>query len=77
MTHKELSHIIFKRGKDKFEDMEVYIERSKNIEIGVYKGEIDKYNISDTVGLSFRGICGWKKWDIHILKRWTKVLWIC
>ncbi|NLW21637.1 MAG: TldD/PmbA family protein [Tissierellia bacterium] len=60
MTHKELSHIIFKRGKDKFEDMEVYIERSKNIEIGVYKGEIDKYNISDTVGLSFRGICDGK-----------------
>ncbi|MBZ2175563.1 TldD/PmbA family protein [Schnuerera sp. xch1] len=57
MKYENLSKKIFEAGKDRFEDMETYIQRSKEIEIAVYKGEIDKYNISDTEGLSLRGIC--------------------
>jgi len=60
MTYKELSERIFEAGKDKFEAMETYIERSKEIEIAVFKGEIDRYNISDTEGLSLRGISNGK-----------------
>lgn len=56
MTYKELSNKIFKSGEEKFEDMEVYIERSKEIEIAVFNGEIDRYNISETEGLSLRGV---------------------
>ncbi|QQY80342.1 PmbA protein [Keratinibaculum paraultunense] len=56
MKYKELADNIFKQGKDKFEDMEVYVEKTKTIEIAVFNGEIDKYNISDTEGLSLRGI---------------------
>lgn len=56
MKYKELADNIFKQGKDKFEDMEVYVEKVKTIEIAVFNGEIDKYNISDTEGLSLRGI---------------------
>lgn len=56
MTYKELSEKIFEAGKGKFLDMETYIERNKEIEIEVFKGEIDRYNISETEGLSLRGI---------------------
>lgn len=56
MKYKELVEKIFESGKGKFEDMETYIEKAKTVEIVVYNGEIDKYNISDTEGLSLRGI---------------------
>ena len=56
MKYKELADKIFEQGKDRFEDMEVYVEKTKAIEIAVFNGEIDKYNISDTEGLSLRGI---------------------
>ena len=36
--------------------MEVYIENNREIEIGVFRGELDRYNISETEGLSLRGI---------------------
>lgn len=56
MEYKKLADKIFKQGKDRFEDMEVYVEKTKTIEIAIFNGEIDKYNISDTEGLSLRGI---------------------
>ncbi|NMA85847.1 MAG: TldD/PmbA family protein [Tissierellia bacterium] len=52
----KLAEKIFESGKDKFEDMECYIEKTKTIEMSVFNGELDKYNISDTEGMSFRGI---------------------
>lgn len=60
MSYKELSNKIFEAGKNVFEDMETYIERAKEIEIEVYKGEIDRLNISDTEGLSLRGVSNGK-----------------
>jgi len=60
VAYKELSEKIFAAGKGKFEDMETYIERDKTIEIAVYNGEIDRYNISETEGLSLRGISNGK-----------------
>ena len=56
MKYFDLAEKIFESGKDKFEDMETYIEKTKTIEMSVFNGELDKYNISDTQGMSFRGI---------------------
>ncbi|NMB08266.1 MAG: TldD/PmbA family protein [Tissierellia bacterium] len=56
MKYFDLAEKIFESGKDKFEDMEIYIEKTKTIEMSVFNGELDKYNISDTQGMSFRGI---------------------
>ena len=56
MKYKKLVDKIFEKGKDKFEDVEVYIENNREIEIGVFRGELDRYNISETEGLSLRGI---------------------
>ncbi|HZK33622.1 MAG TPA: TldD/PmbA family protein [Tissierellaceae bacterium] len=60
MAYKELVNKLFKKGKEKLEDMEVYVERSKNINIGVFNGEIDKYSIAESGGLSLRGISNGK-----------------
>ncbi len=57
MNKRELVEILFERGREKgIEVMEAFIQRSKKLNIRVFKGEIDDYNISDEDGLSLRGI---------------------
>ena len=56
MTHEKLIQSLFLTGKDKFDDMEIYIESSKSISIGVFNGEVDKYSIAESGGLSLRGV---------------------
>ncbi len=56
MDYRLLANKILQKGKEKMEDLEVFIQRSKETEIGVFNGEIDKYSISESGGLSLRGI---------------------
>ena len=56
MKYNDLIGKIFQKGKEKFDDMEAYIETSKSISIGVFQGEVDKYSIAESGGLSFRGV---------------------
>lgn len=56
MKYKELINKIFQSGKEKFENMEAYMETSKSISIGVFDGQVDKYSIAESGGLSFRGV---------------------
>lgn len=56
MDYKILVDKIFEIGNGKMEEMEVYIESYKEIDISVFKGEIDKYSISESGGLSLRGV---------------------
>lgn len=56
MDYKLLSNKILEKGKEKMEDLEVYIGLSKAVEIAVFNGEVDKYSISESGGLSLRGI---------------------
>lgn len=57
MNKKEFIDILFTQGKEAgFEDMEVYISSSNELEIMVFQGEISNYSISDEEGLSFRGL---------------------
>ncbi|NLP47150.1 MAG: TldD/PmbA family protein, partial [Epulopiscium sp.] len=58
MTYRELAKQIFIKGKEKMDDMEVYIERNKQTKIGIFEGEIDTYTIAESEGLSLRGISG-------------------
>lgn len=60
MDYRELVNKIFEKGKEKMNDLEVFIESSKEIEIGVFKGEIDKYSVSQSGGLSLRGLSNGK-----------------
>lgn len=56
MAYEELVGKLFEKGGKKLEDMEVYIEREKTINIGVFEGEIDEYSIAESGGLSLRGL---------------------
>lgn len=56
MKSKDLINKIFQSGKEKFDDMEAYIETSKAISIAVFEGQVDKYSIAESGGLSFRGV---------------------
>lgn len=48
---------LFIKGKAKgFNEQEVYYLKNKNTEISVYQGQIDKFNISEDGGLSYRGM---------------------
>ncbi len=48
---------LFMKGKAKgFHEQEVYYLKNKNTEISVYQGQIDKFNISEDGGLSYRGM---------------------
>lgn len=56
MDLKILTNKILEKGKEKMEDLEVFIENARSVEIRVYNGEIDKYSVSESGGLSLRGI---------------------
>jgi len=52
-----LIDLLFEKGAAKgFEAQEIFYMRNKNTEISVYNGEIDKYNLSEDGGLSYRGM---------------------
>lgn len=48
---------LFELGKTKgFTAQEVYYISNRNVEISVYEGALDKYNLSEDAGLSYRGM---------------------
>ena len=48
---------LFDAGKKEgFESMEVYYQKDKSFDIMVFKGEVDKFTLSESAGLSFRGL---------------------
>lgn len=54
--HKLIKNFFDRGGIQGMEDMEISIQRRKELNIKVFEGEIDKYSISDENGLSFRGV---------------------
>ena len=52
---------LFEKGRIRgFEDQEIYHESAKSLRISVYQGEVEKFNMSEQGGLSYRGITGGK-----------------
>lgn len=48
---------LFNKGAARgFEDQEVYYESEESLRISVYQGQVEKFNMSDQGGLSYRGI---------------------
>lgn len=56
MNYRTLLERLLNEGKKKMEDVETFLVKNKEIEINVYKGEISKYTIAESGGLSFRGL---------------------
>ncbi|MGL5714031.1 MAG: TldD/PmbA family protein, partial [Paraclostridium sp.] len=57
MEFKEFKSILFEKAlSEGFENCEIYYTDSENISITVYEGEVEKYNLDKSFGLSFRGM---------------------
>lgn len=61
MDFKEFKNILFEKALNKgFEDCEIYYTDGEDISITVYEGEVEKYNLDKSFGLSFRGMLNGK-----------------
>lgn len=60
MDYRELINELLLKGKAKLDELEAFLISNKTIEIGVFNGELDKYSISESGGLSLRGISNGK-----------------
>ena len=57
MNRQQFIDALFARAKEAgFEACEVYYSTSDSFSVGVFKGEIIKYNVSEGLGLGFRGL---------------------
>ena len=56
MKFLEFKNLLFEKAKkDGFEECEIYFSDGESISISVYENEVEKYNLSKSFGLSFRG----------------------
>lgn len=56
MDFLQFKDLLFEKAKlEGFEECEIYFSNGENISISVYEGEVEKYNLDKSFGLSFRG----------------------
>lgn len=56
MEFLEFKNLLFKKAKEAgFDECEIYYSDGESISISVYEGEVEKYNLAKSFGLSFRG----------------------
>lgn len=56
MEYKEFLSGLLNKSKEGLEEAEAFLIKEKEIEISIYKGQIDKYSIAESGGLALRGI---------------------
>ncbi|MGG0669155.1 TldD/PmbA family protein [Sporosarcina koreensis] len=57
MSIEQLKERLFAEGENTgFTDLELYYEKKESLTIGLYEGEVDKYDFSDVQGASVRGL---------------------
>lgn len=57
MSIEQLKDQLFTEGKTiGFTDLELYYEKKESLTIGLYEGEVDKYDFSDVQGAAVRGL---------------------
>lgn len=56
MEFNSFKKMLLKKGLEcGFEECEIYYSQGESLSIGVYEGEVEKYNLEKSFGLSFRG----------------------
>lgn len=61
MNFLEFKNLLFEKSKIAgFNECEIYFSDGESISISVYEGEVEKYNLAKSFGLSFRGKIGGK-----------------
>ena len=56
MNFLEFKNLLFEKAEMAgFNECEIYFSDGESISISVYEGEVEKYNLAKSFGLSFRG----------------------
>lgn len=55
LRYRGLLNQLLYKAKDEFEESEAFLIENKEVNISLYKGEIDKFSIAESGGLSLRG----------------------
>lgn len=55
MDYKDLLNKLIEKGQEKMDEVEAFLVKNKQLDIEIYKGEIEKYSLAESGGLSFRG----------------------
>ena len=55
MDYRRFLNRLIDRAQGRMENSEAFLVKNKELQIGVYKGEITKYSIAESGGLSLRG----------------------
>ncbi|MDU4861167.1 MAG: TldD/PmbA family protein [Terrisporobacter othiniensis] len=56
MEFLQFKNLLFEKAKiARFDECEIYFSDGESISISVYEGEVEKYNLAKSFGLSFRG----------------------
>lgn len=56
MEYISLIENLLKKGNERIEELEAFLVTNKSIEVNVFNGEVDKYSIAESGGLSLRGV---------------------
>lgn len=56
MEYKDLLNKLLNQGRERIEELEAFLVKKKEIDISVYEGEVSKYSIAESGGLSLRGL---------------------
>lgn len=56
MEYKELLNKLLDQAREKIEELEAFLVKEKEIDISIYEGEVSKYSIAESGGLSLRGL---------------------
>ena len=68
MELKNFKDILFKKAlSEGFEECEIYYYTGENLSINIYEGEVEKYNLDKSFGLSFRGKVNGKMKEISTI----------
>lgn len=56
MKYSDFKNRLFKKAKEKFEHCEIFINNASTTVVSTYNDELNKYTVSESGGVSFRGI---------------------
>lgn len=61
MDLNKFKELLFEKANEAgFESSEIYVTNSESLNISIYEGEVESYNLNKSFGLSFRGIINGK-----------------
>ncbi len=58
MEFEDFSNLVFREGENKIEEMEIFHLSQREMQIEIFNNQVDKYIISDSSGVSLRGVAG-------------------